>query len=160
MKIKLILTVLLGVLIILLVYGTYNFYTSTQETISVGYLPSNHDSALFVAKAGDYFQQADIKVQLVPFRTGSEIIDAANKNLIDLGYCEVTPVTDGISRNISIKIVAAVNQECSGIVVSKKDNITNISQLAGKSFFIPKNSGIQDVLFRILLRNNNIDNNI
>jgi len=110
MKNRLILTVGLAVLVILLVYGTYNFYTTTQETITVGYLPSNHDSALFVADAKGYFQKAGIKVQLVPFRSGYEIIEAANKNMIDIGYCGITPITSAISKNASIKIVAAVNQ--------------------------------------------------
>lgn len=157
MKIKLILTVGLAVLIVLLVYGTYNFYTTTQETITVGYLPSNHDSALFVADAMGYFQQTGIKVQLVPFRSGYEIIEAANKNMIDIGYCGITPITSAISKNAPIKIVAAVNQEGSGIVVSKKDNITDISQMVDKNFSIPKKGGIQDVLYHLLLRNNNIN---
>lgn len=159
MKIKLILTVGLAVLMILLVYGTYNFYTTTQETITVGYLLSNHDSALFVADAMGYFQKTGIKVRIVPFRSGYEIIEATNKNMIDIGYCGITPITTAISKNASIKIVAAVNQEGSGIVVSKKDNITKVIQMEGKKFSIPKKGGIQDVLYHLLLRNNNINTN-
>ena len=67
-----------------------------------------------------------LKVQLVPFRTGSELIDAANKNQIDVGYVGITPVTSAIDKNSTIKIVAAVNTEGSGIVVSNTSNITNV----------------------------------
>jgi NitT/TauT family transport system substrate-binding protein len=144
------------VLVIILVYGTYNYYTTTQETIVVGYLPSNHDSALFVADATGMFKSAGLKVQLVPFRSGSEIVDAANKNKIDIGYCGITPVTSAIDKNSSVKIVAAVNQEGSGIVVADELNITNISEFQNKKFLIPKKGGIQDVLLRYLLMKNNV----
>ena len=156
MKNKLILTLGLVILAVILVYGTYNYYTATQETITVGYLPSNHDSALFVANAMGMYQKEGLKVQLVPFRSGSEITDAANQNSIDIGYCGITPVTSAIDQNSSIKIVAAVNQEGSGIVVSENNKITNVSQFAGKKFLIPKNGGIQDVLFQYLLMENNV----
>ena len=66
---RLLLLVGIVVLAILLVYGTYNYYTTTQETIIVGYLPSNHHSSLFVADATGMFESAGLKVQLVPFRS-------------------------------------------------------------------------------------------
>jgi NitT/TauT family transport system substrate-binding protein len=156
MKKKLLAAVGMVILVILLVFGTYNYYTVTQDTIVVGYLPSNHDSALFVADALGMYKKEGLKVQLVPFRTGSEITTAANQNRIDVGYCGITPVTSAIDQNSTVKIVAAVNQEGSGIVVSENNNITNVSQFVDKKFLIPKEGGMQDVLFRYLLMNNNI----
>ncbi len=144
------------ILVILLVFGTYNYYTVTQDTIVVGYLPSNHDSALFVADALGMYKKEGLKVLLVPFRTGSEITTAANQNMIDVGYCGITPVTSAIDQNSTVKIVAAINQEGSGIVVSENSNITNVSQFVDKKFLIPQEGGMQDVLFRYLLMNNNI----
>ena len=120
------------VLVLLLVFGTYNYVTATEETIVVGYLPTSLDSALFVADDLGMFKEEGLKVQLVPFRTGSELIDAANKNQIDVGYVGITPVTSAISQNSSIKIVAAVNTEGSGIVVSNTSNINNVSDFVGK----------------------------
>ena len=96
MKKKLLAAVGMVILVILLVFGTYNYYTVTQDTIVVGYLPSNHDSALFVADALGMYKKEGLKVQLVPFRTGSEITTAANQNRIDVGYCGITPVTSAI----------------------------------------------------------------
>jgi len=144
------------VLVILLVYGTYNYYTVTSETIVVGYLPSSHHSALFVADAKEMFEKEGLKVQMVPFRTGGEIVNAANKNQIDIGYCGITPITSAIDQNSTIKIVATVNEEGSGIVVSNSSNITNISDLQGKKILIPVIGGMQDVIFRDMLFQNNI----
>ena len=145
------------VLVVLLAFGTYNYVTAMDETIVVGYLPTSLDSALFVANDLGMFKKEGIKVQLVPFRTGSELIDAANKNQIDVGYVGITPVTSSIDQNSSVKIVAAVNQEGSGIVVSNNGSINNITDLKGKKILIPKKGSIQDVLLRYLLLKNNVN---
>ncbi len=147
----------LVVLVILLAYGTYNYVTATEETIVVGYLPTSLDSALFVADDLGMFKKEGLKVQLVPFRTGSELVDAANKDQIDIGYVGVTPVTSAIDQNSNIKIVAAVNEEGSGIIVSNSSNITNVTDLVGKKILIPKKGSIQDVMLRYLLLKNNIN---
>ena len=145
------------VLVLMLAFGTYNYVTAMDETIVVGYLPTSLDSALFVANDLGMFKKEGIKVQLVPFRTGSELIDAANKNQIDVGYVGITPVTSSIDQNSSVKIVAAVNQEGSGIVVSNNGSINNITDLKGKKILIPKKGSIQDVLLRYLLLKNNVN---
>ncbi len=145
------------VLVILLIFGTYNYVSATEETIVVGYLPTSLDSALFVADSLGMFKQEGLKVQLVPFRTGSDLIDAANKNQIDVGYVGITPVTSAIDQNSDIKIVASVNTEGSGIVVSNNSNINNVSDFKGKNILIPNVGSIQDVLFRNLLIKNNVN---
>ncbi len=145
------------VLVLLLVFGTYNYVTATEETIIVGYLPTSLDSALFVADDLGMFTKVGLKVQMVPFRTGSELIDAANKNQIDVGYVGITPVTSAIDQNSTIKIVAAVNTDGSGIVVSNTSNITNATDFVGKKILIPKVGSIQDVLFRDMLLKNNVN---
>ncbi|SCG85358.1 hypothetical protein [Methanobacterium congolense] len=59
------------ILVLCLILCTYNYYTVSQETVTVGYLPTNHDSALFVADARGMFEKEGLHVQLVPFRDGS-----------------------------------------------------------------------------------------
>ncbi len=146
----------LVVLVVMMVYGTYNYYTVTSETIVVGYLPSNHHSSLFVADAMGMYQKEGLKVQLVPFRTGSEVIDAANKNQIDIGFCGITPITSAIDKNSTLKIVAPVNEDGSGIVVVNNSNITKPSDLEGKTILEPSPGSVQDVIFRYMLMKNNI----
>jgi NitT/TauT family transport system substrate-binding protein len=67
--------IILGIiiLVILIAYDTYNYVNITEKTIQVGYLPSNHHAALFVAEAQNMYEKEGIRVQLVPFRTGSEV---------------------------------------------------------------------------------------
>jgi NitT/TauT family transport system substrate-binding protein len=144
------------VLSVLMVYGTYNYFSATSDTIVVGYLPSSHHSALFVADVKGMYEKEGLKVQLVPFRTGAEMIDAANKNQIDIGFCGITPITSAIDKNSTVKIVAPVNEEGSGIVVTNSSNIKNASDLEGKKILEPSPDSIQDVLFRYMLMENNL----
>ena len=141
------------------VYGTYNYIVTSQETIIVGYLPSDHDSALFVANAKDMFQKEGLKIRLVPFRSGPDLINAAKLGKIDIGYCGISPVTMAITDGTPIKIVASVNQEGSGIVVGNNTNISNITDLKGKNIAIPKLNSVQDVLLTYWLSQYNINRN-
>lgn len=145
--------------IIFTIFQTYSFYNKTEETIVVGYLPSNHHSALFVADANKIFEKKGIKVQLVPFRTGQEIIKAIERGQIDIGYCGLAPVTSGIDRGVPMKIISSVNQEGSGIVVGKNKNIKSISDLKGKKIAIPDKGTVQDILLTNILNKNNISRN-
>ncbi len=142
-----------------IILGTYNYCTVSQETVVVGYLPTNHDSALFVADAKGMFEKEGIHVQLVPFRDGSSLVNALNSGKIDVGYCGITPVTSAISQGKSIKVVAAVNEEGSGVVVAKNINVTSVSDLEGKKIAVPKNNSIQDVLLNYLFWKNGLNVN-
>lgn len=147
------------VLVAATAYGTYNYIVTSHETIVVGYLPSDHDSALFVANAKNMFEKEGLIVSLVPFRSGPDLINAAKLGKIDIGYCGISPVTMAIDNGTAIKIVASVNQEGSGIVVGNNTNITNISDLKGKNIAIPKVNSVQDVLLSYWLSQYNISRN-
>lgn len=143
-------------LIAAIAYGTYNYIVTSEETIVVGYLPTDHHAALFVANAKGMFEKEGLKVQLVPFRAGPDLIRAAEYGQIDIGYCGIAPVTIAINNGVPIKIVASVNYEGSGIVVGNDTNITRVSDFKGKTIAIPQKNSVQDVLLSYLLMKNNI----
>ena len=140
-------------------YGTYNYIVTSHETIVVGYLPSDHDAALFVANAMNMYEKEGIKVQLVPFRAGPDLIKAAQLGQIDVGYCGISPVTMAIAKGVPIKIVASVNQDGSGIIIGNDTDIHNINDLKGKTIAIPQKGSVQEVLLKELLAKNNISIN-
>lgn len=143
-------------LIAAIAYGTYNYIVTSEETIVVGYLPTDHHAALFVANAKGMFEKEGLKVQLVPFRAGPDLIRAAEYGQIDIGYCGIAPVTIAINNGVPIKIVASVNYEGSGIVVGNDTNITRVSDFKGKTIAIPQKNSVQDVLLSYSLMKNNI----
>lgn len=150
---------LILVIIMLATLGTYNYFSTLENTVIIGYLPSDHHSALFVASEKQLYEKEGIRVQLVPFRAGSEVIEALKEGKIDVGYCGIAPVITAIDNGVPIKIIASVNQEGSGLVVSKNSNITNIDDLKFRTIAIPHKGSVQDVLLKDLLKKNNISLN-
>jgi len=152
---KYVLTLIIIILAIFTTYSTYNYYETVENTVFIGYLPSNHHAALFVAQEKNLFEKEGLNVQLVPFRNGEDLLRAAEYNQIDMGYCGITPVMMALDENEPIKVVAAVNQEGSGIVVS--NDIRNVNDFKGETVAIPREGSIQDVLLKYYLLKNNIN---
>lgn len=151
---------ILGValLIIFLAYNTYNYIHIEQTTINVGYLPSDHHSALFVASSENMYSKVGLNVNLVPFRSGAELVRALEENQIDIGYCGIAPATIAISKGAPIKIVAPVNTGGSGLVVPLNSSGNISEDLVNKNIAIPSKGSVQDVLLEDLLADNNISN--
>lgn len=145
-------------LVCLMVYETSTYYLMSQETIVVGYLPSDHDSALFIADAKGMFEKEGFNVEMVPFRSGTEMVQAADRGLIDVGYCGLAPVLRGIDKGFAVKVVSPVNLEGSGIMV-KNDTIKSAVDLDGKIVATPPGISIQDILLIYLMYENNYSTN-
>lgn len=142
----------------LMVYETSAYYLMSQKTIVVGYLPSDHDSALFVADAKGMFKKDGFNVEMVPFRSGTEMVLAADRGLIDVGYCGMAPVLMGIDKGFAVKVVAPVNLEGSGVIV-KNDTMDGVDDLESKKVATPPSMSIQDILLIYLMHKNNYSTN-
>jgi len=84
-------------------------------------------------------------------------VKAAATGQIDIGFCGTPPAVTGIAKGVPIKIVAAVNQEGSGIVVREDAGIQKIEDLKGKTIAIPMKGSIQDVLLQMTLKEHGIN---
>ncbi|MCK9150593.1 ABC transporter substrate-binding protein [Methanobacterium alcaliphilum] len=146
-----------AMLILLIIGTTHNYLTEGSRIIYVGYLPSSHQAALFAADELELFDKNNLSVQLVPFSSGAEMVKALEQEKIDIGYCGITPVTAAIDKGYSLKIVAPVNLEGSGIVNAENSNIEKASDLENTTVAIPKNGSIQDLLLHIYLKNNHVN---
>ncbi len=146
----------LGVLIILGLIVNSTYSTQNTNKIRVAYLPCDHDAALFVALAQDMYKKNGLNVQTTSISTGSSIVSALASGDVDVGYVGITPALQGISEGMPIKIVAAVNEDGSGIVVNPESNITNTTDLEGKRVATPGVSTIQQVLLLYQLEKYNI----
>ncbi len=143
-------------LIIFISYNTYNYIQIEETSIDVGYLPSNHHSALFVADALNLYSKVGLTVNLIPFRSGTELVEALEEDQIDVGYCGIAPASIAISKGAPIKIIAPVNTGGSGLVVPVNSSNNISSSLINKKIAIPSKGSVQDVLLRDLLMDNNI----
>ena len=55
---KSIITIVIIVAVIIIAAGAYMFYSNQDDgTVTIGYLPSDHDAALFIADSQDIYQK-------------------------------------------------------------------------------------------------------
>ncbi len=140
--------------IVVAVAGAYFFMGGANDTVTIGYLPSDHDAALFVADAQGKFQENGINTKLVQFNNGGDLMTAMASGEVDVGYVGITPVLSSIEKGVPVKVISAAQTEGSGIVVAKNSDINSVSDLAGKKIATPGEASIQHMLLTYYLDDN------
>ena len=130
------------------------FLTSGGDTVTIGYLPSDHDAALFVADAQGQFASNGINTELVQFNNGGDLMTAMASGDVDVGYVGITPVLASIQKGVPVKVISAAQTEGSGLVVAKNSGISSVSDLAGKTIATPGEASIQYMLLQYYLEQN------
>lgn len=134
--------------------GAYFLLGGAGEEVTIGYLPSDHDAALFVADAQGKFQENGIKTKLVQFNNGGDLMTAMASGDVDVGYVGITPVLSSIANGVPVKVISAAQTEGSGIVVAKDSGIDSVSDLSGKKIATPGEASIQHMLLTYYLKQN------
>ena len=145
--------------IVIVVAGAYVFMNGDDGVVTIGYLPSDHDAALFVADAQGQFNKSGIKVKLAQFNNGGDLMTAMASGDVDIGYVGITPVLSSIEKGVPVKVISAAQSEGSGIVVSPNSGINSAADLKGKSIATPGEASIQYMLLQYYLRENGMSIN-
>ena len=140
--------------------GFFDFLTGgSDDTVKIGYLPSDHDAALFVADAQGLYKAKNISTELVQFNNGGDLMTAMASGDVDIGYVGISPVLSSISAGVPVKIISAAQTEGSGIIVSTNSGIGSAADLAGKTVATPGEASIQHVLLSAYLKDNGMSLN-
>ena len=146
------LTMLITVFL-LTIFTLYGMSDTNNETVKIGYLPTDHDAALFVANATGMYKDAGLAVELYEYNNGGDLMSALASGDLDVGYVGITPVIYSITKGVPVRIVAGAQNEGSGLV-SHSSSIKSISDLKGKTIATPGESSIQSVLLKYDLKKN------
>lgn len=141
-------------IVVIVIAGGYFLMGNSGDTVTIGYLPSDHDAALFVADAQGKFKENGINTKLVQFNNGGDLMTAMASGDVDVGYVGITPVLSSIAKGVPVKVISAAQTEGSGIVVAKDSNINSVSDLAGKKIATPGEASIQHMLLTYYLEQN------
>ena len=151
--------ILTSFLLISSVSADFNFKgagDSDSGTVRIGYIPTDHEAALFIAEANGLYENKKIKTVLVKYNNGVELMEGMSKGEIDVGYVGIAPVLSSMSNGEKVKIISSVQEEGSGIIVSSESNIKNASDLEGKKIATLGEGSIQNVLLSYYLHENGI----
>ena len=137
--------------------GLFDFLGGgSGDTVKIGYLPSDHDAALFVADAQGLYKDKGINIELVQFNNGGDLMTAMASGEVDVGYVGIAPVLSSVAKGVPVKVISSAQTDGSGIVVTKESGITSAADLKGKSIATPGEASIQYVLLTYYLKENNL----
>ena len=136
--------------------GLFDFLGGGDDTVKIGYVPSDHDAALFVADAQGKYAEKNITTELVQFNNGGDLMTAMASGEVDVGYVGIAPVLSSVAKGVPVKVISSAQTDGSGIVVTKESGITSAADLKGKSIATPGEASIQYVLLTYYLKENNL----
>lgn len=137
--------------------GLFDFMGGDSDsTVKIGYLPSDHDAALFVADAQGLYKKEGIETELVQFNNGGDLMTAMASGDVDVGYVGIAPVLSSVEKGVPVKVISSAQTEGSGIVVTDESGITSAADLKGKSIATPGEASIQHVLLAYYLKQNGL----
>ncbi|WP_407453077.1 ABC transporter substrate-binding protein [Methanobrevibacter sp.] len=136
--------------------GLFDFLGGGDDTVKIGYLPSDHDAALFVADQKGLYKEKNISVELVQFNNGGDLMTAMASGDVDVGYVGISPVLSSVSAGVPAKVISAAQIEGSGIVVTNDSGISHAADLKGKTIATPGEASIQHVLLSYYLKQNGL----
>ena len=139
--------------------GLFDFLGGGDNTVKIGYLPSDHDAALFVADKQGLYADKNITTELVQFNNGGDLMTAMASGEVDVGYVGIAPVLSSVSKGVPVKVISSAQTEGSGIVVTKDSGINSAADLKGKSIATPGEASIQHVLLSYYLKKNGLSTN-
>ncbi len=128
----------------------------TKDTVNIGYLITDHDAPLYIAKTKGFLEKYGMNVKLANFNSGPEIMTQIAGGSIDIGIAGVPPVILAYDKDPTVKIIAAVHKNGSGLFVKKGSGLTKFTDLKGKKIGYPGPGSIQDIMVRQLCKDNNV----
>lgn len=146
------------IIVAIIAVGAY-FATSggsSDNVVRIGHLPSDHDTALFVAEQKKLFEDQGLTVELTQFNNGGDLMTAMASGDIDVGYAGITPVMSSIEQGVPVKVVSGAQIEGSAIVAGADSGISSIADLKGKTVATPGEASIQNMLLTYALKENGV----
>lgn len=112
--------------------------SSTNKSVRIGYLPLTANLPLFVAIENGYFDDENIKVELIKYETSNQMLEALVTNRIDVETATSSSVTVTLSQTLSNDIktfmlnVFDESNYLSSIIVANNSSINDVKDLHGK----------------------------
>jgi NitT/TauT family transport system substrate-binding protein len=133
-----------------------------KPVVKVGFLRTDHDAPVFVAKEMGLYDNYGVNVELHEYAGGGPMSKDVAMGNIDIGISGVPPTimmqnqgeNGKYAPYLGLKMVASVHINGSGLYVKKGLGVTKFTDLKGKVVAIPGANSIQEFLLKQLCVDN------
>ena len=103
------------------------------EKFKVGYLRVMDDAQAIVAQEAGYYKKQGLDVELVEFKSGTDLIKAIVGGQLDIGVLGFTNAVAWASKGADLKVVGGAQQGYHSLIVRDDSGIKDIAGLKGKT---------------------------
>jgi len=152
--------------LIILFIGSYLIFAqkpnngnSDLAPVRIGYnTESVTNASIIIAYENGYFQKYGIFPEMIPLKSGREVMQAMAASQVDIGLGSFTNFMQAMVKDAPMRIIAASASSPSFIFVRPNENLNKFTDLYGKNIIVSP-SGINDLFFQTVMGKENIDLN-
>ncbi|MBB5216953.1 ABC transporter substrate-binding protein [Parapusillimonas granuli] len=118
------------------------------EKFKVGYLRVMDDAQAIAAYEGGYYKKHGLDVELVEFKSGTDLIKAIVGGQLDTGVLGFTNAASWSSKGADLKVVGGAQHGFHAIVVRDDAGIKDVAGLKGRTLASQKEGSTADTVLR------------
>ncbi|MGA2127883.1 MAG: ABC transporter substrate-binding protein [Xanthobacteraceae bacterium] len=138
--------------------GVGSVHAADDDVVRIGYLPITDATALLVAHAKGYFEEAGLTVeQPTPVRSWSALVEGFAAGKFNLAHLlKPIPVWMRYNNHFPVKILAWAHTNGSGVVVGETTEIRSFADLARRRVAVPYWYSMHNVVLQFALRQSGV----
>ena len=121
---------------------------AADEKFKVGYLRVMDDAQAIVAYEGGFYKRQGLEVELVEFKSGTDLIKAIVGGRLDSGVLGFTNAVAWASKGADLKVVGGAQHGYHAIVVRDGLGINTVADLKGKTLASQAEGSTADTVLR------------
>lgn len=124
------------------------------DKFKVGYLRVMDDAQVIAAYEGGFYKKHGLDVELVEFKSGTDLIKAIVGGQLDTGVLGFTNAASWSSKGADLKVVGGAQHGFHAILVRDDANIKDVAGLKGHTLASQKEGSTADTVLRgVVLKN-------
>ncbi len=127
------------------------------DKFKIGYLRVMDDAQVIAAYEGGFYKKHGLDVELVEFKSGTDLIKAIVGGQLDTGVLGFTNAASWSSKGADLKVVGGAQHGFHAILVRDDANIKDVAGLKGHTLASQKEGSTADTVLRgVVLKNANL----
>ncbi len=129
-------------------------HAAAADTFKVGYLRVMDDAQAIAAYEGGLYKKHGLDVELVEFKSGTDLIKAIVGGQLDTGVLGFTNAASWSSRGADLKVVGGAQHGFHALVVRDDSGIEKVQDLKGHTLASQKEGSTADTVLKgVVLKN-------